>query len=102
MTQQELLQSLNTEQGAALNTILEENFNLRGSAEHAKTLGQQLAEATAAKDEALSALQASKAQVIAGIETIHKIIADPKTDTERGITEFLHEATKPEREKQTD
>lgn len=50
--------------------------------------------------DAQKALAAKTAQVVAGIATIQSIIADPETDTEKGITAFLHEETKDERAKQ--
>lgn len=53
MTQQELLKSLNTEQGAALNAILEQSFNLRGAMERVKQVESKMAdmEAEAKKPE---------------------------------------------------
>lgn len=59
MTQQELLKSLNTEQGAALNAILTENFNLRGATDQLAALTSE----NAALKSANAALTAVKAEL---------------------------------------
>lgn len=53
----------------------------------------------AALADAQKALADKNAQVSAGIATIQSIVADPDTDTEKGIIAFLHEETKDERTK---
>lgn len=60
MTQQELLQSLNTEQGAALNVILEQNFNLNGSEAARKAAVEKLASIVVEHDAAKSELASLK------------------------------------------
>lgn len=64
MTQQELLQSLSTEQGAALNVILEENFNLRGNTDALKSLTEKHTATQKELDSAKSELASTKAQLV--------------------------------------
>lgn len=59
-----------------------------------------LADLTTKLGEAQKALADKNAQVTSGIATIQSIVADPDTNTEKGIIAFLYEATKDERTKQ--
>lgn len=122
MTTDEFRKSLSDEQAKAFNAALVEmrdNVNAARDANeqtlaaaHAQEIGvvkdslatasARIIEVTSAKDAAEKSLATKNAEVAAGIATIHEIVADPETDTEKGIIAFLHEATKDERTKQRD
>ncbi len=57
---------------------------------------------TGERDDITAKLQALQAKIDAGVQAIGAIIADPETDTEKGITAYLAEATKDERTKEAD